>query len=59
MASKKFFLQAAAVSDFFDYATTPGSGLLTDDAHRVLDGLKTVAMHALLLQRPDEAFDHA
>lgn len=32
---------------------------VTDDAHRVLDGLKTVAMHALLLQRPDEAFDHA
>ena len=32
---------------------------VTDDAHRVLDGLETVAMDALLLQRPDEALDHA
>ena len=31
---------------------------VTDDAHCVLDGLETVAMDALLLQRPDEALDH-
>lgn len=32
---------------------------VTDDAHRVLDAFEAVAMHALLLQRPDEALDHA
>ncbi|BAQ71207.1 proteinase inhibitor I4 serpin [Rhodovulum sulfidophilum] len=32
MASKKSFLQAAAASDFYDYATTPDSGLLDNPA---------------------------
>ena len=32
---------------------------IADDAHRVLDALEAVAMHALLHQRPDEALDHA
>lgn len=32
---------------------------VTDDAHRVLEAFEAVAMYALLLQRPDEALDHA
>ncbi len=32
---------------------------VTDDAHRVLDAFESVAMHALRLQRPNEALDHA
>ncbi len=32
---------------------------VTDVAHRMLDGFETVAMHVLLLQRADEAVDHA
>ena len=31
---------------------------VTDDAHGMPDGLEAVTMRALLLQGPDEAFDH-
>ena len=32
---------------------------VTDDAHRMLGAFEAVAMYALLLQRADEALDHA
>lgn len=35
------------------------SNPVTDDAHRMLDALEAVSMHALLLQGPDEALNHA
>ena len=32
---------------------------VTDNSHRVLPGFGAVAMNALLLQGPDQSFDHA